>query len=78
MRMPQKKRRSGRIALTVAPSVVFASTSKQTAKQTETDGEMETDCPVYHWMSAHSSILYLKNDELQALATEHQPVVSFH
>jgi hypothetical protein len=76
MRMPQKNRRSVRIALAVAPSVVLASTSKQTAKQTENARAIETDCPVCHWMPAHSSMLYLKHDELQALATEHRPVVS--
>jgi hypothetical protein len=43
--MPQKNSRSVRIALAVAPSVVFASTSERTAKQTENEGDMETDIP---------------------------------
>lgn len=43
------------------------------------DGERRGDgdrYPVIPWMSAHSSMLYLENDELQALAMKHWPVIA--
>ena len=76
---PRKKRRSGHIASTVAPSLVFASTSKkqtenetqnETQNETENEGDTEPAYSVFHWISTHS-----KNDELRALAMERRPVV---